>query len=187
MRALGAVLAALAVLTGCSGGAVSGSPQAATPAVTTPVAESESATTKSPPTTASGSSALSRIEPCEMFSDSELAQLGVAGGEPADTAKSRGCDWTKSGDYGFGISIRENFSLKDADFQGGVPTPVEIGRHEATELANLGGGAGGCDIYVVITEMSSVQITATASGLKDTAKACAKALVVARMIDPKLP
>lgn len=155
---------------------------------TTTTRETGSSTTsKGKPTTANVPSPLGNIDPCDLLSDSDRTTLGVAPGEPKKFAGARGCDWMKSADFGISIGLDHDLGLKDGNYQGGTPTPITIGKHEATKLENMGGGEGGCSIFIGITESSSVHIAATASGRSDTPKACAKALAVAQIIDPKLP
>lgn len=144
-------------------------------------------TSKAKPTTSSASSPLDSLDPCELLSDQDVAAFGVGAGKKKNFAGARGCDWMKSGDFGFSIGLNGDRGLKDANYQGGTPAPIDIGKHEATKLENMGGGDGSCSIFIAITDSSLVHITATASGLSDTPKACAKALAVAQLIDPKLP
>ncbi|MGQ0838298.1 DUF3558 family protein [Actinokineospora sp.] len=165
-----------------------GSPQASGGSTTTTVSSGSPTTTSKPrSTTSTPSSPLDRIEPCDLLSAADRTSLGIPAGKQDDVVGSRGCNWTKSGDFGFSIGLLPDLGLKDGNYQGGTPTPIEIGKHEATKLENMGGGDGGCDIFIAITESSSVHLTVTASGLSDTPKACAKALLVAQIIDPKLP
>ncbi|WP_139190775.1 DUF3558 family protein [Actinokineospora iranica] len=130
---------------------------------------------------------LATLDPCELLSETERGELGLAPGEPATRGTTKSCDWTKSGDWGVAVSLSTRTGLKDGNYHGGTPTPVEVGRHEATKLENMGGGNGACDVFIAITETSSAHITANSSGRGDTAKACANATLIGRIIDPKLP
>ncbi|SDH90689.1 Protein of unknown function [Actinokineospora alba] len=182
-----AVVSLLAIpLVGCST-QEPGTPRPSDGITSTPRTSESRTTPKPKPTTSKPSSPLANVDPCGLLSDSDQTSLGIPAGRKRDIGKSRGCDWNKSGDFGFSIGLNGDIGLKDANYQGGTPRPIDIGKHEATTLENMGGGDGACDIYIAITESSMVHITATSSGASDTPKACAKALAVAKTIDPKLP
>jgi hypothetical protein len=135
----------------------------------------------------SGSSPLAAIDPCGLLTDSERSQLGVAAGKPKKTLESKGCDWNKSGDFAFTVGLSPEHGVKDGNYHGQTLVPVTVGKREAAKIENFLGDKGSCDLFITITDTSSVQISATASGGSDTAKACAKALLAANIIDPKLP
>lgn len=140
-----------------------------------------------PPTTSADAPPLDGVEPCELLSASDVAELGVSPGKDADLLGDPGCDWSKQNDFGFSIGLRPELSFGDFNLRGSTPTPVSVGAREAYQVENLGGSGGACDLFLVTSGSSFVQVTATASGARDTAKACGVAARVATMIDPRLP
>ena len=127
------------------------------------------------------------LDPCALLSDSDRARLGVRNGEPDKLGNIRSCDWTKSGDFGVAVALHPTRGFQNANLQGSVAASLTIGKHRAHKVENLGGGNGACDIFLEVNASSMAQISATASGLNDTPKACGKAMQVAQIIDPKLP
>ncbi|MGH2668162.1 MAG: DUF3558 domain-containing protein, partial [bacterium] len=182
-----AIPAVLTVALAACTSAEGGSPRASEQTTTTTTSKGGKTTTSKPEPTTSNASPLDDVDPCGLLSEADLARTGVGPGEKRDLGKSRGCRWTKRGDFSFSIGFNPDLGLKDLNYQGATPRPIQIGKHEATTAENIGGGEGQCTIFIGISEKSSVHLVATASGSKDTAKACEKALMVAKMIDPKLP
>jgi hypothetical protein len=127
------------------------------------------------------------LDPCELLSDSDRAVLAVKNGEPKKLGDIKGCDWLKSGDYALSVALHSKRGFKNANLQGGIAASVKVGRHPAHQAENLGGGNGGCDIFIELTPTSMVQVSSVDSARRDTPKACTKALQLAQIIDPKLP
>ena len=144
--------------------------------------------TGSPDTSADhGGSPLDGVEPCELLSQAELDDLGVAGGEEANFGDSPGCEWAKTGDFGILVGLNLDIGAEEADLQGATPVPISVGSHDGFRVEAQGGFEGSCAVLVVTSESSFVDISATANGGGDTSKACAKAADVAGLIEPKLP
>lgn len=176
-----AVLLGVSALVGCSN-SEAGIPRAEP---TSDKPSSEPTNPTSPPTSTSEDSPLADIDPCELLSDAERAQFGVAEGKPKRVVGSETCQWLKSGDFVLGVGLKPDLAFKDADLRGATPTRVDVGRHEAYRVENAGGGKGGCEVFVITGELSFAQVGAE-SGV-DTARACEKATALAKIIDPKLP
>ena len=134
-----------------------------------------------------GGSPLDGMEPCELLSQTELDDLGIAGGEEADFGDSPGCEWAKTGDFGILVGLNLDIGADEADLQGATPKPISVGSHDGFRVEAQGGFEGSCAVLVVTSESSFVDISATANGGGDTSKACAKATDVAELIEPKLP
>jgi hypothetical protein len=146
--------------------------------------DSPTSTTK-PSSSRANPSPLDGIDPCALLSDSDRTSLGLRAGEPRKVGRSEGCDWLQSGVWGVAIGLRADLAFKDTDLRGAVAHPADIGRHEAYRVENAGGGRGACEVFVITGESSFAQVTVTYG--VDTAKACERALSVAKIVDPKLP
>lgn len=147
----------------------------------TPPAESESGEP-----TSGGDSPLDSVEPCDLLTENEVADLGVTDGEHDDGPNLPGCYWNKSGDFSFSIGLVRSVGIDEVTFQGATPEPVDVGDHEAVRVRNQGGGEGACAVLIATSDSSYVDVTATASGGSDIAKACRTAENVAQLVDPKL-
>jgi uncharacterized protein DUF3558 len=176
-----AILLGLVTAVGCSN-SEAGTPRAQ-PISEEPSSESAKPTTR--PSSTSSESPLAEIDPCELLSDTDRAQLGVPEGKPGRVVGAETCDWQKSGDFTVGVALKPDLAFKDADLRGANPNRVDIGRHEAYRVENAGGSNGVCEVFMVTGESSFAQVTAVKR--VSTAIACEKALAVAEIIEPKLP
>lgn len=166
--------AAALALTSCSIGEA-GTPRAADPDVV------ESGETSS----GREGSPLDGMEPCELLSDDERAELGVTEGEEADFGDSPGCDWSSREEWGILIGLSLDVGADEANVDGATPVPVSVGSHEGYRVEEQNGFAGSCAVLVVTSESSFVDISS--SGGADTEEACVRATDVARIVEPKLP
>ncbi|WP_414637223.1 DUF3558 family protein [Actinophytocola sp.] len=185
-RLAGGVAALTLALSGCSdsqaGQAV---PDPSAVGSSEPGLPTRSTSSSSSPTT---SSPLDDVEPCSLLPDSDRASFGLAAGERQDLGRSRGCNWLQSGVWALRIGLRASLAFKDADLRGATAHRVDIGRHEAYRVENAGGGTGGtCEVFMITSQSSFVEVTATMVTSRDTAKACEYAVSVAKIVDPKLP
>jgi uncharacterized protein DUF3558 len=171
---------ALASLVAC------GDRQAGTPTTADQSTSSLPSSTSSPPTTtsASGGSDLGQLDPCELLTDGERAQLQLPAGKPDTTAGNPGCDWNKGADGGIvSVTIRQNRGIDDLN--PGNATRVEdvpIGAHQGRRLEFP---EGNCNFDVAITDKSSVTVSALI--VEKVAEACALAQQAVNLIEPKLP
>lgn len=158
------VLAALTLgLAACSGG-VTGT---ATP-TTTPSSDA--------PTTAPGSP-LASIDPCQLFDQSQLTQLGLATGKPDNTAKSRGCQWAKGTSYTVGLYLDGSQPIDAVGSDGA--SQVSLQSHDAVQTTANGPG---CDVEIAISKTASVDVAIT-----PVDNACQVAQTYAQLVEPKLP
>jgi Protein of unknown function (DUF3558) len=169
-----------ALLGGCSDSQAG----VAQPVETTETGESTPSKAPAPTTGSSASSPLDGVDPCELLTDAERAQLRLEPGEPSKAGRDRACDWNST-DWSVGVNFNVDLGFKDADLRGATAIPIDIGRHEAYRVENAGGSRGVCEIFIVTSESSFAQLT----GVKgvDTPTACERVIPIAKIIDPKLP
>ena len=127
------------------------------------------------------------MDPCTLLTDSDRALFGVKNGEPVKLGDVKGCDWLRSGEFALSVALHPNRGFANANLQGSAATSVSIGRHQAHQVQNMGGGKGSCDIYLEVDASSIAQAQGLITARNDTPKACALATQVAQIIDPKLP
>jgi hypothetical protein len=137
-------------------------------------------------TKSSTASPLDAIDPCELLSEADRTRLKLEPGKAKKTGQNRACDWISTDVWAVGIGLRTNLAFKDANLRGATPTQASVGRHEAYEVRNAGGGEA-CEIFIVIGERSFVQVTANTTGGSNTPLACKVSNDVAKIVDPKLP
>ncbi|HEY0454278.1 DUF3558 domain-containing protein [Actinophytocola sp.] len=171
---------AVLALTGCTE-TQAGTPRAADADVTTAPGSSSGAPTSG------GDSPLAGIEPCDLLTAEEVAQLGVGNGQNDDVGDSPGCSWSKSGDFVLSVGLVTDVGIHDANLQGASPEPVNVGGHEAIRVQNQGGGEGGCAVLIATSDSSFVDITVITTSGSDTPRACGAAENVAGLVERKLP
>jgi len=156
----------------------------------TPVAAESSSPTRSPtsrpPSTTSGSagSGLAALDPCELLTPAERAQLQLPDGKPDNTAGNPGCDWNKGAGGGVvRVTIRERRGINQLN--PGDATKIEnvtIGTHQGRRLEFP---EGNCSFDIAITNASSVTVAALVA--EKLPEACVLAQRAANLIEPKLP
>lgn len=164
-----------------------GTEQAGTPTAADSATETSSTPTAEPvtPTTSSATGpALTEIDPCELLTSAELAQLTLPGGDPDTRAGNRACVWNQPGDRAV-VSVTLNANNGIDDLNPGSATKVEevtIGGHTGRRLEDPDGY---CVFDLAITATSSVTI---ATLIRDKiVEACAFAQRVVGVVEPKLP
>jgi Protein of unknown function (DUF3558) len=173
------VAAALAGLVAC------GDQRAGTPVVAEPSGSTRSSTSRPPSSTSeSAGSGLAALDPCELLTPAERAQLQLPDGEPDSTAGNPGCDWNKGADGGLvSVTIRESRGINQLN--PGDATSVEdvaIGAHQGRRLEFP---EGNCSIDIAITDASSVTVSALV--VERLTEACVLAQRAVILIEPKLP
>lgn len=172
---LAAALVALAGCTGERGGR-------ATPAEPSGSASVSPPTSAPPATTSASGGGLAALDPCDLLTDGERAQLQLPNGQPDTVAGNPKCNWNPSGDGLVGATIRAETGIDDLDPSNATKVEdVTIGAHQARRLEFP---EGDCSIDIAVTEKSSVTVTAVGS---DLTQACALAQQAATLIEPKLP
>ncbi|MFC5055538.1 DUF3558 family protein [Saccharothrix xinjiangensis] len=79
-------------------------------------------------------------------------------------------------------------AIDDLDIEQEKASPITIGKYDATQVAAPRGGQAGCEVFIPVTDSSTVEITANLkSSSTDTAAACERATKAAELIAPKLP
>ncbi len=152
----------------------------------TPPSSTEGGTPSDSASTEPGSpgreSGTADLQPCELLTGAELAQLGLgAHGVEDEIVGQRGCLWTASGSHTVTISIADDLGL--ADVVSSSPTrALTVGSHEAMQST---GGVSSCAINLGVTATSRVDVISSANG--DEAKACDIAIQAAELVEPTLP
>ena len=168
------------LVTGCSGT----SPGSPLPATTSDVTQSTSSSS-------SADSPLAEVKPCDLLTPAELAQFDITNpGKSKPVGGDPGCDWSKTGGFGLAIGYNTRQGVTQLNYSGKTPTSVQIGRHSASQRPDgptPRPNTGTCDVFVAISDTSSVQIVATLGASNDTTAACDKAVQVAKIIDSRLP
>ncbi|WP_291413140.1 DUF3558 family protein [Actinophytocola sp.] len=153
------------------------SSQAGTP---TP-AEPDSTSTSEPKETSSESDdqALDDVEPCELLSDIDVAEVGLEDGERLSDIT---CDWKL--DIGTGVRL-DLYRERSMDSNAEKGTPVDIGDHRGDRIEGPGGEPGVCAVAIEASDSSFVLVTANHGD--DTSAACGLATDVAERVEQKLP
>lgn len=175
------VAAAALCLAGCSqetpGSASAGGDETGAPTIPGGETTSEPTESSAPPDD-SGTAAL---QPCDMLTSDEQAQLKVSGGAEDEVGPERLCQWTASGSHTVSVGIADELGLDDVQ-SSGSKTPMKVGAHDAVQFT---GGVSSCAVALGVTETSRVDVISAANG--DEAKACAIAKQAAALVEPKLP
>lgn len=171
----GALVAAGLLLAGCGGPGGSNSPST-----------TEQSQSAKPP-------ALARVDPCTVVPLDELKTFGVTGsGEVVDQGIGEpGCDFNAGdflltiykaddSDLAYWQSRRDNF---------GIFEPNKVGSHDGIKAVTSGSvGQGLCrQIMAAGGGSVSVAIKYDADKIQSDDATCAKALEIARVVEPKLP
>lgn len=173
-------VASLSVVVSC-GGEVPGTPTTGS----TTGAQTTTSPSRTPTATTSASGpGLSAVDPCELLTSAERAQLDLPDGEPDTTAGDRECVWNQPGD-GAVVSVTLNEGEGIDDLNPSNPTKVEditIGGRAGRRLEY---SEGNCQFDLAVTEKSSATV-ATLIPSK-IAEACAFSQQVVNIVEPKLP
>lgn len=143
--------------------------------------------TDPPPGTGNVPPSLAEVDPCELLSSSDRAQLDVEDGDSDEVAGARLCHWKKSGEFAISVALHDDLGFRDANMRGATPVPIDVGKHEAYKVENLGGGDGHCNVFLVVSESSFALVGGTTSAAHDTPRACSLTTQLAQIVDPKLP
>jgi hypothetical protein len=144
---------------------------AGTPAATT--ATSTSMVTSMAPVSAA-------INPCTLLTADDIQGLGITPRGPDTLGGSRGCSWTKNGQYVVGFSVLDHLGIDQANSGGNPITNHPVGSHDGRQFE---GALGGCAVALAITETSSVDVVVGG----DQTQECQLADQFAQLIEPKLP
>ena len=143
---------------------------------------SQASTTARPSTTSASSDGLAALDPCELLTAAELAQLRLPTGQHDSVAGNPKCNWNPSGEGLVAATIRADGGIDDLSPSNATKIEeVTIGAHRGRRLEFP---EGDCSVDIAVTEKSSVTVTALAG---DLAQACALAVQAATLIEPKLP
>lgn len=130
------------------------------------------------------SSISSSIDPCDLLSASDLAEVGNFDSKYEERGGVRACIWQNSfkngGDgFTFGVSVRDSESIEMVnDFGGGI-RPEEVNQRPAVSTEDP--EFGDCRFAMKIDDLSRVDITVTGEG------GCEIAKVIAGLVEPRLP
>jgi hypothetical protein len=138
------------------------------------------ASTSSAPTTTSTSTPLAITDPCWLLPASAATSLGYpAQGKSQTTGGQPDCEY--DGTTGVAdIGILAKLGLSQMVPEGGTPVDITVGRHQAKQLDQ---GGGGCRIALGVTPTSRVDVQITTSG----DPACPAVLALATAVEPNLP
>ena len=150
-----------------------------TGAPTIPGGETTGESTES--STSGGDPATAALQPCDLLTAAEQAQLQVSGGAEDQVGPERLCQWTASGSHTVSVGIADELGLGDVQ-SSGPKTPMKVGSHDAVQFT---GGVSSCAVALGVTEKSRVDVISAANG--DEAKACTIAQQAAAPVEPKLP
>ncbi|CAM4183640.1 DUF3558 domain-containing protein [Kibdelosporangium persicum] len=133
-------------------------------------------------TTSRSTSSDTPIDACDLLSDANAKDFGLATPGTAKTAGGMpGCQWIASGQFVLLISIDKK------GLTGVNGENVPLSKHKATKVADVG-GVGGCGIGVETTDGRStaiIGVTPTTGNAPE--QACARAVEVAKVVDSTLP
>ena len=149
-----------------------------TGAPTIPGGETTESTESSAP---GGDSGTADLQPCDMLTGADQAQLQISGGAEDEVGPERLCQWTASGSHTVSVGIADELGLDDVQ-SSGAKTPMKVGSHDAVQFT---GGVSSCAVALGVTDTSRVDVISAANG--DEAKACTIAKQAAALVEPKLP
>ena len=104
-----------------------------------------------------------------------MAKLGLEPGKIDNTAKSRGCEWSKHGSYTVGIYFDDSQPIDAVGANGA--SAVTLQSHDAVQTT---GSGFGCDVEIAISKTASVDVAISSND-------CQVAQSYAGLIEPKLP
>ncbi|WP_307845866.1 DUF3558 domain-containing protein [Saccharomonospora sp. NB11] len=144
---------------------------------------SSTAPTDSVPPTAIGPT----LEPCELLSTDELAQVGEFSSRYEEQGGARSCHWQnsmKSGGDGFtfAVSVRDAQSVDVMNDNGAGVESIEINERPGRVSKNAAHGS--CTVALKLDDISRVDISVPRTEQDD---ACEIAEVIAGMVEPNLP
>jgi uncharacterized protein DUF3558 len=174
------VAAAALVLAGCSQ-QTAGDATAAGDRTDRPTIPGGTGDPTDPSETSDGDSGTADLQPCDMLTSDEQAQLQVTGGTEEVVGPERSCEWKKSDSYTVAVGIVDDLGLEDV--QSSTPTkPMKVGSHDAVQST---GGVSSCAVNIGVTDSSRVDVISAANG--DVQAACVVAKQAAQLVEPKLP
>lgn len=168
----------LAVLAaGC--GALRGEPGSPVVAASSGAADTTAATTPS-----AGQAAL---DPCALLSPADRSTAGLTSpGVAKPVGQVKACDYTEPGAFGVTITLDGTSGLGDLRVEPGRAERLRIGAHEALRVADERADDGTCAVLLGMGDSASVHVDVSNSSFSDTAQACARARMVAELIEPRL-
>ncbi|MFD1046859.1 DUF3558 family protein [Kibdelosporangium lantanae] len=126
---------------------------------------------------------LKNVEPCTLLSPKEVADLHAGAPRSELVGYVRTCRFTEGKGFVISYGILDEAGL-DAISANGPITPVPtVGTHRAVQSV---GGLDTCAISIEVTKTSRVDVHGTDDD-GDGQRACALAMTLARLVEPKLP
>ncbi|TLW93874.1 DUF3558 domain-containing protein [Saccharomonospora piscinae] len=181
MRSLAAVAALLSlVVSGCAA-----KKQGYVEPETSPSSSlDETHTSSSNPSSSIGSS----IDPCELLSAEDLAEVGDFKPTYKEQGGARACHWQNSvkdgGDgFVFAVSVRDSQSIETVNDEGGGIREDEV--NERPSVVTGDPKFDDCAIVMKLDDMSRVDVTVPGDPGSDNS--CEVAKVIAGMVEPRLP
>lgn len=144
---------------------------------------SAASATVSPSPTAIGPT----LEPCELLSTDDLAQVGEFSSQYKEEGGARSCHWQNSmkngGDgFTFAVSVRDAQSVDVMNDNGAGVQSIEVNQRPAAVSKNA--AYGSCTVGLKLDEISRVDVSVPRTEEDD---ACEIAEVIAGMVEPHLP
>lgn len=132
---------------------------------------------------------LAGIKPCDLLTSGDAQALGLTDpGEADQVAGTSSCDWSVSGNGGLLVSVLPEQGIDALNIEQDKASPIKAGKYKATQVAAPRGGKAGCEVFIQVTDSSTVEVTANLKASStDTAAACERATKAAELIAPKLP
>lgn len=130
----------------------------------------------------------SSIDPCELLSAEDLAEVGKFETENKEGGGARYCVWQEgfeSGGTGFSFSVgvRDSQGIESVNDIGGGVDPTEVNQRPAVKTEDP--VTGDCTLAVKISDSSRVDVTIL--GEDGAGDSCGLAKVIADLIEPRLP
>lgn len=126
---------------------------------------------------------LKNVEPCTLLSPEEVADLHAGAPKSEVIGYARTCRFT--GGKGFIVSygIFDEAGLDAIKAKGPITPVPTVGTHRAVQSV---GGIDTCAISIEVTKTSRVDVHGTDDN-GDEQRACALAMTLAKLVEPKLP
>ncbi|OLF07920.1 DUF3558 domain-containing protein [Actinophytocola xanthii] len=141
----------------------------------------DTATSEAPTQPSEAESGTTDLQPCELLTDAEMAQLSLGAGNEAEIGPARRCQWQASGQHTVTVGVIDELGI-DEVVSTTEPEPTTVGGHDAVRYSTAGGV---CALAIAVTESSRVDVSGVAGG--DMTKACTVATRAAELVEPKLP
>ncbi|WP_232284056.1 DUF3558 family protein [Saccharomonospora glauca] len=130
----------------------------------------------------------SSIDPCELVSAEDLADVGEFETEYQEGGGSRYCVWQEgfeSGGNGFSFSVgvRDSQGIDAVRDIGGGVDPTEVNQRPAVKTEDP--VSGDCMLAVKVSDSSRIDVTVL--GEDGDGDSCGLAEVIAGMVEPRLP